>query len=163
MNGPVRWPVRDEGPWLPGTDSPYFPDRRRRGQPQTHAGLRAAPSRHRGAVSGTYFTSRGQAISFAGRPGRFRTVNDPAAPAFSTLVSAINDPGGNVGTYTDARGVIHGFIDRHGRYTTFNDPNAGTKAGQGTGASAISNLGLIVGIYFDGSGTVHGFTFTPAR
>jgi probable HAF family extracellular repeat protein len=59
--------------------------------------------------------------------------------------------------------VIHGFIDRHGRYTTFNDPNAGTKAGQGTGASAISNLGLIVGIYFDGSGTVHGFTFTPAR
>ena len=111
----------------------------------------------RSAVIGFYFTSRGQAVSFAGRSGRFTMVTDPAAPPFSTLASAINDAGVIVGVYGDAQGVSHGFIDRHGAFTTLNDPLAGTAPGQGTVAFALSNRGIIVGIYADSHGTTHGF------
>src|SRR5580704_13488621 len=43
MSGPVRWPVWDEGLWLPGTDSPCFPDRRRRWSTANSRGLRPVP------------------------------------------------------------------------------------------------------------------------
>ena len=43
MSGPVKWPVRDERPWLPATDSPCFPDRRRRRSTANSRGLRPAP------------------------------------------------------------------------------------------------------------------------
>ena len=45
MSGPVRWPVWDEGLWLPGTDSPCFPDRRRRWSTANSRGLRPVPCR----------------------------------------------------------------------------------------------------------------------
>jgi len=43
MSGPVKWPVRDERPWPPGTDSPCFPDRRRRRSTANSRDLRPAP------------------------------------------------------------------------------------------------------------------------
>jgi len=111
----------------------------------------------RGAVIGTYFNSRSKPVTFAGRPGQFTTITDPAAAPFSTFTSAINDAGVIVGAYIDAQGVSHGFIDRRGAFTTLNDPLAGTAPGQGTVAFALSNRGIIVGIYADSHGTTHGF------
>jgi hypothetical protein len=43
MSGPVSRPVRDEGPWLPGTDTSCFPDRRRRRSAANSRSHRAAP------------------------------------------------------------------------------------------------------------------------
>jgi len=116
-----------------------------------------------GAVIGTYFNSGGQPVAFAGRPGQFTTVTDPAAAPFSTFTSAINDAGVIVGAYIDAQGVSHGFIDQRGVFTTVDDPQAGTASGQGTVAFAINNRGIIVGIYVDSSGTTHGFELDNAR
>jgi len=117
----------------------------------------------RGEVIGTYFNSSGQPVTFAGRPGQFSTVTDPAAAPFSTFTGAINDAGVIVGAYIDANGVSHGFIDRRGAFTTLNDPLAGTAPGQGTVAFALNNRGIIVGLYADSHGTTHGFELNNAR
>jgi hypothetical protein len=62
-----------------------------------------------GQVTGAYTESNNNTVAFAGPPGRFTTVSDPLAPAFSTLTAAINDAGVVAGEYFDTSGEVHGF------------------------------------------------------
>ena len=60
--------------------------------------------------------------------------------------------------------MYHGFLrDPHGQITTIDAPDAGSGAGQGTGAwgMSINPAGAITGTYIDASGVFHGFLRTP--
>ena len=112
-----------------------------------------------GQVTGSYTESNGDSVAFAGPIGKFTTVSDPVAPAFSTLTAAINDAGVVVGEWFDANATFHGFRAAHGVSTPIEDP-AGT---EGTHVDGISNRGVIVGFSVDSSGNFHGFELSPVR
>jgi hypothetical protein len=61
-----------------------------------------------GVVTGAYTDSSGNNVAFAGRPGRFTTVSDPAGEE-GTAPQGISNVGLIVGFYVDSSGNVHGF------------------------------------------------------
>jgi uncharacterized membrane protein len=98
------------------------------------------------AIVGYYFNSKGNAVGFLYRRGKFTDIPGPKG-ATNSDASAINDSGAIVGSYTDSSGISHGFLLKGTTYTTLNVPGATYTVGTG-----INNKGSIVLYWEDSKG-----------